>query len=118
MNSLTTSSNVLPFSNSSAISIISCAKIAFKIVFGPATDCEEPAARNSNLFPVNANGEVLFLSVLSFEKVGTTSTPVLNLSFSFSFVSSPVTIISTKLSNVFPKNIEMIAGGASLAPKR
>ena len=33
-----------------------------------ATEEEEPSIRNSNLFPVNANGEVRFLSVLSFTK--------------------------------------------------
>ena len=45
-------------------------------MLGPATDCAEPTARNSNLFPVNANGEVLLRSVLSLENVGTTETPV------------------------------------------
>ncbi len=30
----------------------------------------EPTARNSNLFPVKANGEVLFLSVLSSNTSG------------------------------------------------
>ena len=54
--------------------------MTFRIVFGPATDCAEPTARNSNLFPVNANGDVLLRSVVSFENVGTTATPVLNLS--------------------------------------
>ena len=32
-------------------------------VFGHATDCEEPTARNSNLFPVNANGLVRLRSL-------------------------------------------------------
>ena len=32
------------------------------IVTGSAIDCDEPGARNSNLSPVNATGEVLFLS--------------------------------------------------------
>ena len=30
-----------------------------KIVFGPAIDIEEATIRNSNLFPVNANGAVI-----------------------------------------------------------
>ena len=38
---------------------------------------EEPSIRNSNLLPVNANGEVLFLSVVSRGNFGRTSTPSL-----------------------------------------
>ena len=41
------------------------AMIVFKTVIGPAQFAEEPTARNSNLFPVNANGEVRLRSVLS-----------------------------------------------------
>ncbi len=92
--------------------------MTFRIVFGPATDCAEPTARNSNLFPVNANGDVLLRSVVSFENVGTTATPVLNLSLVTSFSSPSLMIESTKLFNSSPRNIEIIAGGASLAPNR
>ena len=35
----------------------------------------EPGMRNSNLLPVNANGEVRLRSVLSFRKFGSTATP-------------------------------------------
>ena len=45
-------------------------------VFADAIESEEPTIRNSNLFPVNANGEVLFLSVASLSKSGRISTPV------------------------------------------
>ena len=42
-----------------------------------AKDKEEPTPLNSNLLPVKAKGEVLFLSVWSFLKSGMTLTPVL-----------------------------------------
>ena len=37
---------------------------------GNAIDADEPTARNSNLLPVNANGDVRLRSVLSFIDVG------------------------------------------------
>jgi hypothetical protein len=39
--------------------------MVFKVVIALEQFAEEPTALNSNLFPVNAKGEVLFLSVLS-----------------------------------------------------
>ena len=45
--------------------------------FGPEIDCEEPTIRNSNLLPVNANGEVRLRSVLSLGRSGSVSTPTL-----------------------------------------
>ena len=44
-------------------------------VFGIPIDWELPTILNSNLLPVNANGEVLFLSVLSSGIFGNESTP-------------------------------------------
>ncbi len=44
--------------------------MVFKIVIGFAQFAEDPTALNSNLFPVNAKGEVLFLSVLSNNNSG------------------------------------------------
>ena len=41
------------------------ATAAFSRTIGNAIDCDEPTARNSNLFPVNANGDVRLRSVLS-----------------------------------------------------
>ena len=46
------------------------------IVLGQAILAVEPNIRNSNLFPVNANGEVLFLSVVSFLNDGNTLTSI------------------------------------------
>jgi hypothetical protein len=43
----------------------SCFTIAFNVVIELEQFELEPTALNSNLFPVKANGEVLFLSVLS-----------------------------------------------------
>ena len=40
----------------------------------PATEAEEPTIRNSNLLPVKAKGEVLFLSEASLLRVGKTAT--------------------------------------------
>ena len=40
------------------------------MVIGPAQFADEPTALNSNLLPVNAKGEVLFLSVLSNNNSG------------------------------------------------
>ena len=44
------------------------------MAIGNEGDCFEPIARNSNLFPVNANGEVRFRSVRSLEIEGKADT--------------------------------------------
>ena len=58
-----------PFSRITSTSFLNMinwsATIVFKMVIGAAEFAEEPTALNSNLFPVKANGEVLFRSVLS-----------------------------------------------------
>jgi len=80
---------------------------------------DEPTARNSNLFPVKAKGEVRFLSVLSSKISGIR--PMFNLSEVFSsgvILRSPT--FSSKRSSIrftsVPRKEEIIAGGASLAP--
>ena len=77
----------------------------------------EPTALNSNLFPVNANGEVLFLSVLSTSSSGICGIPRL---YPFFPEILTMSLLARSFSNasvtVFPRNDEMIAGGASLAP--
>jgi len=40
------------------------------MVIGVAEFADEPTALNSNLLPVKANGDVLFLSVLSSKRAG------------------------------------------------
>ena len=46
-----------------------------RTIFESAMFCDEPTILNSNLLPVNAKGEVLFLSVLSRLIDGTEGTP-------------------------------------------
>ena len=75
----------------------------------------EPALLNSNLLPVNANGDVLFLSVVSFGKFGREDTPTLNIECPDVY-SLPSSRASITFSSSSPRKIEMIAGGASLAP--
>jgi hypothetical protein len=53
---------------------------------------DEPTIRNSNLLPVNAKGEVLFLSVESFGIGGRTDTPILSSVFSFALNFLPLSI--------------------------
>ncbi len=56
---------------------MACAAIVFSTVFGSAVDCEEPRARNSNLLPVNANGEVRLRSPPCIGRCGSTLAPSL-----------------------------------------
>ena len=48
---------------------------AFRATFGPAQLWLEPTARNSNLLPVNASGEVRLRSVTSQGRGGMVETP-------------------------------------------
>ena len=76
---------------------------------------EEPTLLNSNLLPVNAKGEVLFLSVVSLGNLGSEVTPISNCAcFASTFVPATSALITSFSSS--PRKIEMIAGGASLAP--
>ena len=110
-------SKLSAFSSSSAISLKLSATIVFNTTFAGAIESEEPTIRNSNLLPVKANGDVLFLSVASLFKSGSVEAPVFNLPFCIELVASPLSISCiTTSSNCSPRNIEMIAGGASLAP--
>ena len=88
-------------------------------VFGSAIDAMEPTIRNSNLFPVKAKGEVRFLSVASFIKEGTVETPTSSLPPILLDVASPFSHNWFKTSSsCSPRNMEIIAGGASSAPRR
>ena len=77
---------------------------------------DEPTARNSKRFPVKAKGEVRFRSVLSISSSGIRAMS--------SFIPCfPARIkLFSKCSNTAescePKKQEMMAGGASLAPRR
>ena len=106
--------------SASALKSISCfATIVLSTVIGLAQLAVEPTARNSNLLPVKANGEVRFLSVLSKSISGILPTTlsfksVFSFGDNFPFVTpsnSPNTFVSCA-----PINTDIIAGGASLAP--
>ena len=110
-------------SKSSAFSRISAAwhnvsaTIVFNTMLGSAMDAEEPTIRNSNLLPVNANGDVLLRSVASLLNLGTVDTPVSSWLPSRLLVASPFSHNWLNTSSSWsPRNTEMIAGGASLAP--
>ena len=56
---------------------IDCAAIVLSTALGSAGDIEEPSARNSNLLPVNAKGEVLLRSPPCIGRCGSTLAPSL-----------------------------------------
>ena len=95
--------------------------MVFITVIGTAQLMDEPGARNSNLLPVKANGEVRLRSVLSSRISG-----ILPTTFSLSSVFSsgesfPEDTCSSSDNtdeSCEPMKIEMMAGGASFAPKR
>ena len=66
-------------------------------------DWDEPTILNSNLLPVNAKGDVLFLSVVSFGRIGKVKTPIsIVLQFPL-FLVTPVSICSKTLVSSSPK---------------
>ena len=79
---------------------------------------ERPGARNSKRFPVKANGLVRFRSPGSVGSTGRVSTPIVSVPFSLELVAPPLAIWSKTSVSWSPRKIEMIAGGASLAPSR
>ena len=108
--------------STSFLKVRNCSAIAaFSAVIAEAQFAEDPTARNSNLLPVNANGEVRFLSVLSTSNSGICPTPRLTC-FLLSTTIASFTELFSNLSRMslicVPKNTEIIAGGASCAPKR
>ena len=78
----------------------------------------EPSARNSNLLPVKANGEVRLRSPPCIGSGGSTGVPRPRNEPGVAGSPSPVSIVSNTLRSSAPRKIEMIAGGASLAPRR
>ena len=85
-----------------------------------ATFCEEPTARNSKRLPVNAKGEVLFLSVLSGKISGMELTIFMDSKelASGSFTAPIFNIDSKTPYSVEPENTDITAGGASPPPRR
>ena len=56
---------------------MACAAIVLSTVLGRPHDIDEPSARNSNLLPVNANGEVRLRSPPCIGRCGSTLAPSL-----------------------------------------
>ena len=52
------------------------ARMVLMVTMGPAIDCSEPGARNSNRLPVKANGLVRLRSPGSVGRTGRVSTPI------------------------------------------
>ena len=63
-------------SSLSEIASTDSATIVLSTIWFIAQFCEEPGARNSNLLPVKANGEVRLRSVVSRGRGGSVSTPI------------------------------------------
>ena len=87
-------------------------------MLAPAQLWLEPTARNSNLLPVKANGDVRLRSVASRGKSGSVLTPISIVPPFFELLAPPASICSITSVSCSPRKIEMIAGGASLAPRR
>lgn len=91
-------------------------------VLGIPIDCELPTILNSNLFPVNAKGDVLFLSVLSNGIFGNESTPsaidgdcCASTGEFMQDLEKPLSR-SINFSSGAPTNTDTIVGGASFFP--
>ena len=103
-------------SSSSANCLSSSATAVFRAMFAEEMDAAEPGMRNSNLLPVKAKGEVRLRSVVSLGKRGSAWTPTLKSSFCLTSQAVSFSIASSMPVSSSPRNMEMIAGGASAAP--
>ncbi len=99
-------------------SSIASAAIVLSTVFGKASDMLDPSARNSNLLPVKANGEVRLRSPPCIGSGGSTGVPRPSTEAGVCGSPSPEASASNTFSSSAPRKIDMIAGGASLAPSR
>ena len=105
-------------SSSLAMRSTASATITLSTVFGSDGDCDDPSARNSNLLPVKANGLVRLRSPGSFSSSGSDGWPSFMTPSASSRLDSPRSIVSNTCMSRSPRKIEMIAGGASFAPRR
>ena len=87
-------------------------------VLGQAMLALEPTARNSNLLPVKANGEVRLRSPEWRGSFGSVLAPRSSVPPRMVRLGSPFSTCSRMSVSILPRKIEMIAGGASLAPRR
>ena len=89
-----------------------------RTVWGQYMGAEEPTARNSNLLPVNANGEVRLRSVASFGSTGSEVTPSSSDPPFLEAEAAPFASCSITSSSWEPRKTDTMAGGASFAPRR
>ena len=92
--------------------------MVFSATSGPPIDWPEPTARNSKRLPVKANGLVRLRSPASLGSLGRVSTPISSVPLIFDDLAPPALICSNTSDSCSPRKIEMMAGGASLAPRR
>ena len=92
-----------------------------RAIIAEAQLAEEPGARNSKRLPVKAKGDVRLRSVLSIIKSGiwgiSISMPCLPLRVNRSSLSDS-SIWSSSSVSCFPRKLLIMAGGASLPPRR
>ena len=82
---------------------------------------DEPGARNSKRLPVKAKGEVRLRSVLSSSSSGICPKPRCSPFLSSTSMASSMELFSnlSRMSLIcVPRKVEMMAGGASFAPRR
>ncbi len=90
-----------------------------RTTFGSAMLWLDDTARNSNLLPVKANGLVRLRSPASRGSFGSTATPISIIPPLLVVLALPAFSTCWKMSVSWsPRKIEMIAGGASFAPRR
>ena len=111
--SMRASTRILKSMRASAIAALS-------INMAEAQFASLPTARNSKRFPVKAKGDVRLRSVLSISNSGIDGRSSLKAFFPAieRLSSSAFSTCSSKSVTVLPRKEEMIAGGASLAPRR
>ena len=91
------------FSSSSAMRSIDSATTVLSTVFGSAQETEEPGARNSNLLPVKANGDVRLRSVASFGSGGSAETPIFITPACFELFGAPFSSCATTSASWSPR---------------
>ena len=102
--------------------VSSLAIAVLSTIIASAQLSDEPTARNSNRLPVKANGEVRLRSVLSKSSVGICEMPlILKTFFASKRMASSLfdaASLSSTAETCVPRKVEMMAGGASFAPRR
>jgi len=94
---------------------------ALMAIMAAAQFADEPAARNSKRLPVKAKGDVRLRSVVSNRISGIRPMPSFRVVFSSAVILLLLTwrAISSRMEDsCFPRNMDNMAGGASLAPSR